>query len=43
MKISESYANNIECTDCGCESIKIPSTSSFELKGGGWYQSGYTK
>lgn len=43
MKMSESYIDKIECIDCGCDSVKIPSSSGFELKGGGWYASGYTK
>jgi putative FmdB family regulatory protein len=29
--------------DCGRGADKIPSCSSFELKGGGWYAGGYTK
>lgn len=43
MKMRESYIDKIECWDCGGESIKIPSGSSFELKGGGWFAGGYTK
>lgn len=43
MSMSESYIDKIECWNCGCDSTKIPSVSSFELKGGGWFGSGYSK
>jgi len=42
MKISESEIKEIKC-ECGEEAKKIPSITTFELKGGGWYAGGYTK
>lgn len=29
--------------DCGRGAPKIPSVTTFDLKGGGWYASGYSK
>lgn len=43
MKMSESYIDKIECFDCGADSTKVPSLSGFELAGGGWAGSGYSK
>jgi len=43
MKISESDIREIECEECGCLSVKIPSIGSFELTGGGWFAGGYSK
>jgi len=43
IPMSHSYINKMKCSDCGGDAIKIPSVSSFELKGGGWYDSGYSK
>lgn len=42
MKMCESHID-IECFNCGAKSVRIPSCGSFELKGGGWYASGYSK
>lgn len=30
-----------ECPDCGGISVKVPSLSSFHLKGGGWCKDSY--
>ncbi len=35
--------NNIKCWRCGGEAKKIISNSTFALKGGGWFASGYSK
>lgn len=43
LKIEDSKLKQLTCDECGRLMIKIPSVSSFELKGGGWYDSGYTK
>ena len=43
LKMKDSKLKQITCDECGRLMIKIPSASSFELKGGGWYDSGYTK
>ncbi len=32
-----------EGTQCGCDTVKLVSKSSFYLKGGGWYNDGYGK
>lgn len=42
MPMSDSDVKELEC-DCGDVAKKIPSVSSFELKGGGWFAGGYTK
>jgi putative FmdB family regulatory protein len=31
------------CPDCGGKAKRIVSVSSFHLKGGGWFSSGYSK
>ncbi len=33
----------LECPVCGAKATKVLSNSSFVLKGGGWYSSGYSK
>ncbi len=33
----------LECPVCGGKATKVLSNSSFVLKGGGWYSSGYCK
>ena len=43
MKSSEWNVKEVECWVCGGISDKVPSQSSFELKGGGWYAGGYSK
>jgi len=42
MKFSESDVKIIKC-DCGRPAERIPSLSGFELAGGGWAGSGYSK
>lgn len=42
MPMKDWDLQEITC-DCGKEAKKFPSRSMFELKGGGWYDSGYTK
>jgi len=47
-KIIERYrqmnsTKNAVCVKCGCEAKKIISNSTFALKGGGWFASGYSK
>ena len=42
MKMSDCDVNELTC-ECGETASKVPSLSGFELKGGGWYGSGYTK
>lgn len=42
MKMKYSDLKALEC-NCGETAAKIPSKTTFELKGGGWYASGYTK
>lgn len=42
MKMCESEIKERKC-DCGETATKVPSLSIFELKGGGWYDSGYSK
>lgn len=39
----EDYNKIIECPLCKSDLYRIPSMSSFELKGGGWAGSGYSK
>lgn len=41
-KINKYNVKEIKC-DCGRNAKRIISVSSFQLKGGGWYDSGYTK
>ena len=43
LKMEDSKLKQLICEECGRMMIKIPSRSSFELKGGGWYETGYTK
>ena len=43
MSMSKSCTDTIECGVCGSISHRMVSRSSFNLKGGGWYESGYTK
>jgi putative FmdB family regulatory protein len=42
MKFEDSTIKIIKC-DCGRPAERIPSDSSFELVGGGWAGSGYSK
>lgn len=42
MSMSDNI-DKIECWDCGADSKKQISRSSFTLTGGGWYASGYSK
>ncbi|KFZ26314.1 MAG: Zinc ribbon domain protein [Candidatus Izimaplasma bacterium HR2] len=42
MKMKDFNVKKIKC-DCGKIATKIPSVTTFELKGGGWYASGYSK
>ena len=43
-RLNNIYDNSDEfCPVCGSVSHKILSHSSFVLKGGGWYASGYSK
>jgi putative FmdB family regulatory protein len=32
----------LECPECGGDTQKCVSASSFQLKGGGWYKDGYS-
>ena len=43
MKMDESDIKEVECWVCGGKAKKIPSITTFNLKGGGWYAGGYTK
>ena len=43
MSMDESNVEEVECWVCGGVAKKVPSKTSFKLKGGGWYDSGYTK
>ena len=40
---SFSSSSRILCPNCGCFMDKIISSSTFVLKGGGWYSDGYSK
>lgn len=40
-KAMDEYKEDI--CECGFKSQLVPSVNIFELKGGGWYNSGYTK
>ncbi len=42
MKMVDSVLKELVC-ECGKTSKKIPSKTTFELKGGGWFGSGYSK
>jgi len=43
MKISEWDIREVDCWVCGGLAYKVPSRTSFECKGGGWYAAGYSK
>jgi putative FmdB family regulatory protein len=43
MSYAESTIDRVECFNCGADSPKQISRTSFSLTGGGWYASGYTK
>lgn len=43
MGMEDGYNTKEIVCECGATAIKIPSTTSFELKGGGWFGSGYSK
>lgn len=43
MKMEEWNVQEVECWVCGGVAKKVPARTSFELKGGGWFGSGYTK
>lgn len=43
MKISEWDVQEVICRICGAKATKTPSVTTFELKGSGWFSSGYTK
>lgn len=43
MPMSESHIKDVECWVCGGKAVKVPSFTIFELKGSGWFASGYTK
>jgi len=47
-KIIERYrqmnsTKNAVCVECECEAKRIISSSTFELKGGGWFADSYSK
>lgn len=37
-----SAETEIDCPECGHKAEKIMSSTSFQLKGGGWYAQGYS-
>jgi putative FmdB family regulatory protein len=41
--MSLSHIDTLDCPKCGEEAKRIPSGGGFELKGGGWAGSGYSK
>ncbi|WP_022850781.1 FmdB family zinc ribbon protein [Limisalsivibrio acetivorans] len=41
MEKITSDQNQKECPKCGGEASRIMSVTSFQLKGGGWYNQGY--
>lgn len=43
MKISDCDVQELTCSECHGTMIKIPAKTNFELKGGGWADSGYSK
>jgi putative FmdB family regulatory protein len=52
VKCNEVYENmrsikqrdvKLVCPECNTRCGRIMDTSSFQLKGGGWYKDGYTK
>lgn len=43
MKMSECDLKEVPCWVCQSTAHKVVSQSSFELKGGGWFGSGYSK
>jgi putative FmdB family regulatory protein len=42
-RYSKEYRPRIICPTCGKPADKIPATTNFILKGGGWYKDGYSK
>ena len=42
-RLKKFYDKSEEVCECGTPAHKIISNSSFRLKGGGWYASGYSK
>lgn len=43
MSMRESDVKIVQCWVCQADAHKVVSGSTFELKGGGWYASGYSK